>query len=198
MHRRGVGRASGGSPGLRASVRLGLVAGALSAVWILGPPAAYSQVLLRHKHIHLHKYHHKNPVSQTGAPQGSSAGGGSANLAGSGSSTPPGPSTPPNTSSPPVLTTTSTPPVIPNHPPGNHPTGTSNSSAGGGSDLSLVGTDLGDGSPGFSNEGGVTVSDSVALGRDAPTPVPEPASLAAFGTALALFLGFGAARRRQG
>jgi hypothetical protein len=176
---------SGGSSGLRASVRLGLVAGALSAAWILGAPVAYSQtspsgvVLYRHKHVH--KHHHVNPPSQTGTSQGSSVGSGPTTTGGSGNSA----NT--NTGTPPVLTTSLTPSGT-----SSPPTGTSNPMTDDGSDLSLVQTGLGNGSLGSSNDDGATVS------GDAPTPVPEPASLAAFGTALALFFGLGALRRQRG
>jgi hypothetical protein len=216
MHRRDIAGDSGGSPGLRASVRLGLVVGALSAAWILGMPVAYSQtspsgvLVYRHKHIHeyhhvdpsslsgvqayrykhFHKHHHVNPPSQTGTSQGSSVGSGPTTPGGSGNSA----NT--NTGTPPVLTTSLTPSGTSNSPAGTNTsspsTGTSNPMTDDGSDLSLVQTGLGNGSLGSSDNDGITVS------GDVPTPVPEPASLAAFGTALALFFGLGAVRRQRG
>jgi hypothetical protein len=58
------------------------------------------------------------------------------------------------------------------------------------SDLLPVQTVLGNDSLGSSDNDGATVSNDA--------PVPEPASLAAFGTALALFFGLGAVRRQRG
>jgi hypothetical protein len=157
--------------GLRTSLRLGLVAGALSMTWVFAAPAAYSQVTVVHRYIDINKYVHVDPSSPTPTPSFSAGGNSSA---GSGTSESPGTSTETYTKSIPVSTgSTST----------SETTGTGNTGTG----------DTGTGNTGTSQPSGFPHGPATS-----PTPVPEPASIAAFGTALALFFGFAVARRRRG
>jgi hypothetical protein len=56
----------------------------------------------------------------------------------------------------------------------------------------------GTGDTGTGNTGTFQFPGSPHGSATSSTPVPEPASIAAFGTALALFFGFAVARRRRG
>jgi hypothetical protein len=168
----------------------GLVAGLLSMVWIFGMPAAYGQiapagsVLHRNMHVHLrrhlhvHKHRHVDRRFQTDASGGSAAGGSTG------------------------LSANDPPPQISFDPPS-----TGDVPAGGGSDPLLMRTASGnDGVPLLLGGSNLSLGDPPAgdppagdpPAGDPPAPVPEPASLAVFGSALALLFGLGAAPRRRG